>query len=202
MRWFDALTGRIGYSWQPNSLLYFQGGAVWSSIEADAFVTTAAGTFAGSASTTKTGWTIGGGWEYQILAAVVVVYRRQLLRLRLARWNYIHPRRLRLCVWLCFPHQDDCGHGPHRCELQIRGIWDRVINSLTQSELQRPWASSARGLLIRKRDGIFEETASRRSFFFAKLSSRKCPLLALSGHWLVRCTCLLLTRSGLAEHGH
>ena len=62
-RWFDALTGRIGYSWQPNSLLYFQGGAVWSRIEADVFVTTAAGTFAGSASTTKTGWTIGGGWE-------------------------------------------------------------------------------------------------------------------------------------------
>ena len=31
MRWFDALTGRIGYSWQPNSLLYFQGGGVWSS---------------------------------------------------------------------------------------------------------------------------------------------------------------------------
>ena len=65
MRWFDALTGRIGYSWQPNSLLYFQGGAVWARIEADAFVTTAAGTFAGSASTTKTGWTIGGGWEYR-----------------------------------------------------------------------------------------------------------------------------------------
>ncbi|MGB6351977.1 MAG: outer membrane beta-barrel protein [Pseudolabrys sp.] len=64
-RWFDALTGRIGYSWQPNSLVYFQGGAVWSRIEADAFVTTAAGTFAGSASTTKTGWTIGGGWEYR-----------------------------------------------------------------------------------------------------------------------------------------
>jgi outer membrane immunogenic protein len=65
MRWFDALTGRIGYSWQPNSLLYFQGGAVWARVEADAFVTTAAGTFAGSASNTKTGWTIGGGWEYR-----------------------------------------------------------------------------------------------------------------------------------------
>ena len=65
MRWFDALTGRIGYSWQPNSLLYFQGGAVWARVEADVFVTTAAGTFAGSASTTKTGWTIGGGWEYR-----------------------------------------------------------------------------------------------------------------------------------------
>ena len=44
MRWFDALTGRIGYSWQPNSLLYFQGGAVWARVEADVVVTvTAAG---------------------------------------------------------------------------------------------------------------------------------------------------------------
>ena len=70
MRWFDALTGRIGYSWQPNSLLYFQGGGVWSRVEANLVVTdTATGAvFAGSASTTKTGWTIGGGWEYQILA--------------------------------------------------------------------------------------------------------------------------------------
>jgi hypothetical protein len=33
MRWFDALTGRIGYSWQPNQLVYFQGGAVWSRLE-------------------------------------------------------------------------------------------------------------------------------------------------------------------------
>ena len=65
MRWFDALTGRIGYSWQPNSLLYFQGGAVWTRVEADIIGAAAAGTFAGSASTTKTGWTIGGGWEYK-----------------------------------------------------------------------------------------------------------------------------------------
>jgi outer membrane immunogenic protein len=69
MRWFDALTGRIGYSWQPNQLVYFQGGAVWSRLEADlALSTTVAGvtTFtSGSASATKTGWTIGGGWEYR-----------------------------------------------------------------------------------------------------------------------------------------
>ncbi len=72
MRWFDALTGRIGYSWQPNSLLYFQGGAVWSRVEVDVVGTAAvpaaaplAVPFAGSASTTKTGWTIGGGWEYK-----------------------------------------------------------------------------------------------------------------------------------------
>ena len=67
MQWFDALTGRIGYSWQPNSLLYFQGGAVWARVEANLALTdTETGTvFAGSASTTKTGWTIGGGWEYR-----------------------------------------------------------------------------------------------------------------------------------------
>ncbi|MGB7279281.1 MAG: outer membrane beta-barrel protein [Pseudolabrys sp.] len=69
MRWFDALTGRIGYSWQPNSLLYFQGGAVWARVQADlALTTTVAGVTTitdGSISKTKTGWTIGGGWEYR-----------------------------------------------------------------------------------------------------------------------------------------
>ena len=64
-RWFDALTGRIGYSWQPNSLLYFQGGAVWSRVEADITVATPAGVGVGSFSDTKTGWTIGGGGEYR-----------------------------------------------------------------------------------------------------------------------------------------
>ena len=71
MQWFDALTGRIGYSWQPNSLLYFQGGAVWARVQADLALTTTnsvtgATTFTeGSISKTKTGWTIGGGWEYR-----------------------------------------------------------------------------------------------------------------------------------------
>jgi outer membrane immunogenic protein len=68
-RWFDALTGRIGYAWQPASLIYFQGGAVWSRVEADlTLTTTVAGVTtvnSGSVSDTKTGWTIGGGWEYR-----------------------------------------------------------------------------------------------------------------------------------------
>ena len=71
LRWFDALTGRIGYSWQPNSLLYFQGGAVWARVQADLALTTTVGNppvtsfTEGSISKTKTGWTIGGGWEYR-----------------------------------------------------------------------------------------------------------------------------------------
>lgn len=64
-RWFDALTGRIGYSWQWPWLVYFQGGAVWSRIGIDATLTVPAGVFADSFSKTKTGWTVGGGVEYR-----------------------------------------------------------------------------------------------------------------------------------------
>ena len=63
-RWFDALTGRIGYSWGPG-LLYFQGGGVWSRVEADITVVTPAAVTVGSFSDTKTGWTVGLGGEYK-----------------------------------------------------------------------------------------------------------------------------------------
>ena len=61
-RWFDTLTGRVGYAVQPAWLLYFQGGAVWSRVEAD--LTTFDGFEVASWSNTKTGWTIGGGVEW------------------------------------------------------------------------------------------------------------------------------------------
>ena len=65
-RWFDALTGRLGYSWQWPWLVYVQGGAVWSRVTADAtLVTTTGGVFASSFSDTKTGWTVGIGGEYR-----------------------------------------------------------------------------------------------------------------------------------------
>jgi outer membrane immunogenic protein len=60
-RWFDTLTGRVGYAVAPAWLLYGQGGAVWSRVEADlAF----AGSQIGEWSDTKTGWTAGGGVEW------------------------------------------------------------------------------------------------------------------------------------------
>jgi outer membrane immunogenic protein len=64
-RWFDALTGRIGYSWQSPYLIYFQGGAVWSRVEADLTLATPSGTVVDSFSDTKTGWTVGVGGEYR-----------------------------------------------------------------------------------------------------------------------------------------
>jgi outer membrane immunogenic protein len=65
-RWFDTLTGRVGYAVQPNWLLYFQGGAVWSRVETGLTIVTTPGGLTGvaSASNTKTGWTIGGGAEW------------------------------------------------------------------------------------------------------------------------------------------
>jgi outer membrane immunogenic protein len=63
-RWFDTLTGRLGYAVTPAWLLYFQGGAVWSRIEADLTVTTPGVVATASTSDTKTGWTIGGGVEW------------------------------------------------------------------------------------------------------------------------------------------
>jgi len=64
-RWFDALTGRIGYSWASPWLVYFQGGAVWSRVTADVTVAVPAFVANGSFSDTKTGWTVGLGGEYR-----------------------------------------------------------------------------------------------------------------------------------------
>jgi outer membrane immunogenic protein len=71
-QWFDALTGRLGYSWTPAWLLYGQGGVVWSKVRAE--ITGFGGGFCGtdditcdfgSRSKTRTGWTAGGGVEWR-----------------------------------------------------------------------------------------------------------------------------------------
>lgn len=61
--WLDLLTARVGYSVQPWWLLYFQGGAAWRESKLEVF--NPAGFEVGSASKTRTGWTIGGGSEWK-----------------------------------------------------------------------------------------------------------------------------------------
>jgi outer membrane immunogenic protein len=61
-RWLGTATGRIGYA-VDRSLLYVKGGAAWANVQYTA--TTAAGVvFAGPNTSTGSGWTLGGGWEY------------------------------------------------------------------------------------------------------------------------------------------
>jgi outer membrane immunogenic protein len=59
--WFDALTGRLGYSWAPSWLLYGQGGVAWVKNSADITIN---GFDLGSFSRTRSGWTAGGGIEW------------------------------------------------------------------------------------------------------------------------------------------
>ena len=60
-QWFDTLTARLGYAVQPDWLLYFQGGGAWAQTSTNI---TAAGLQIGQTSSTRTGWTIGGGMEW------------------------------------------------------------------------------------------------------------------------------------------
>src|SRR3974390_1895092 len=60
-QWFDLLTARVGYSWTPAWLVYFQGGGAWAHTSANI---TAAGVQIGQTSATRSGWTVGGGVEW------------------------------------------------------------------------------------------------------------------------------------------
>ena len=65
VRWFDTLTGRVGYLVQPNILLYGQGGAAWT--QASFTFNDPTGLAVGQVSRNKTGWTAGGGAEWMFL---------------------------------------------------------------------------------------------------------------------------------------
>jgi outer membrane immunogenic protein len=60
-QWFDTLTARLGYAFQPTWLLYFQGGGAWAHTSTNA---TLGGVQVAQTSHTGSGWTIGGGVEW------------------------------------------------------------------------------------------------------------------------------------------
>src|SRR6185437_6419566 len=59
--WLATLTGRVGYAFQPNILVYLKGGAAWARTEFDVFGN---GAPYATANVTRTGWTLGGGFEW------------------------------------------------------------------------------------------------------------------------------------------
>ena len=60
-QWFDTLTARLGYAFQPAWLLYVQGGFAWAQTTTNVLV---AGFQTGQGSSTRGGWTVGGGVEW------------------------------------------------------------------------------------------------------------------------------------------
>jgi outer membrane immunogenic protein len=66
--WFGTLTARLGYAVAPDTLLYVKGGGAWVHETFTDVDPTAFGLFpaySGGATSTRTGWTVGGGGEYK-----------------------------------------------------------------------------------------------------------------------------------------
>jgi len=66
--WQASIRGRVGYAWD-RWLLYATGGAAFADVKGTVLLVPSLNfpSFAGSASNTATGWTIGGGVEYAFL---------------------------------------------------------------------------------------------------------------------------------------
>jgi outer membrane immunogenic protein len=69
--WFATLTGRVGYTLQPMTLLYVKGGVAWvrskfnECCEPTVIIQDTSGPFEdGYANVTRTGWTVGAGVEH------------------------------------------------------------------------------------------------------------------------------------------
>jgi outer membrane immunogenic protein len=66
LKWFATARGRLGWA-NDGYLLYVTGGGAWGGIdENDTLIVVPGGTFGVSSSTTKSGWTAGGGIEARL----------------------------------------------------------------------------------------------------------------------------------------
>ena len=185
--WFDTLTGRIGYSFTPAWLWYFQGGAAWAKNSADVNIN---GFQVGSADRTRTGWTVGGGVEWMFAPHWSAFLEGNYMDFGSTNRNIVAPNGTVCAIWLWLQYQSDRDHRPGRRELQIQLGQGTLLSSLPQLEPTRPRAQL--GVFLLKRDGIFGVTVARRSFCFHENSyATRCPLLAQSGHAELHCTCPL-----------
>jgi outer membrane immunogenic protein len=66
IRWLATLTGRIGYTLQPTTLLYAKGGFAWARVNYNECCTPPDTVTDGFAKVTRTGWTVGAGVEHMI----------------------------------------------------------------------------------------------------------------------------------------
>jgi outer membrane immunogenic protein len=89
LRWLATVRGRLGYTW-ANTLVYATGGlaigGVRSNVDAARFDPAVEATFAGSYSSTRTGWTIGGGLEQALTNRVSL--RIEYLHFDLGDFSY------------------------------------------------------------------------------------------------------------------
>ena len=96
--WFDTLTGRIGYSFTPAWLWYFQGGAAWAKNSADVNIN---GFQVGSADRTRTGWTVGGGVEWMFVPHWSLFLEGNYMDFGSTNRNLVTPLAGSICQFGC-----------------------------------------------------------------------------------------------------
>jgi outer membrane immunogenic protein len=89
INWLATVTGRLGYAWGP-ALLYAKGGAAWAGANRR-FITAATGADLASASETRTGWTLGGGFEYAFTSAWSAKLEYDYLGFGTKRLTFVNP---------------------------------------------------------------------------------------------------------------
>ena len=69
LNWLGTVRGRVGYLLAPATMIFATGGIAFGEVETNVLTTLTAGPFSAQAalnqSSTKTGWTVGGGFEHQ-----------------------------------------------------------------------------------------------------------------------------------------
>ena len=65
-RWLVTARGKLGMTWWDKSMVYVTGGAAWAKIDTSEFLIGAQTGTGHQESNTRSGWTIGGGWEYAL----------------------------------------------------------------------------------------------------------------------------------------
>ncbi|MGO8944112.1 MAG: outer membrane protein [Syntrophobacteraceae bacterium] len=66
INWYGTLRPRVGYTVQPNVLIYATGGLAYGDVSYSANASGPINAFPASVSTTNVGWTLGGGVEYAV----------------------------------------------------------------------------------------------------------------------------------------
>ena len=65
-RWLVTARGKLGWAWWDKSMVYATGGAAWAKIDTSEFLVGNQTGTGHQESNTRTGWTVGAGWEYTL----------------------------------------------------------------------------------------------------------------------------------------
>jgi outer membrane immunogenic protein len=65
-RWLVTARGRLGWTWWDKSMIYVTGGGAWAKVDVSEFLIGAQTGTGHQESTTRGGWTVGGGMEYAL----------------------------------------------------------------------------------------------------------------------------------------